>query len=632
MQTAQFLENMTLKDSFEKDNFFRKLSTLLEQFPKDFNKYKVLPQLVAALDYGAANSRILGPLLKIGTQLTKEEYAKLVTPSVSKWFASKDKNLRMNLLQNLEHFSDHLPAETVNSDIFPSIATGFLDPNPKLRELTLRSMLHLVPKLTEGTINNHLMKYLARLQMDPEPGIRANTTVCLGKISVHLSPATKQKILIAALSRALRDPFPPARVAGLAAFVATVNDYSPAECAIKILPLVVPLMVDPETSVRSKAFACGKIFFSRLEDAHNGVVTKPATKSEQKEAVGMLSWAWDIGKKIVTKGESEQTSPGGETSTPQQRPGDVGSMSTSTTTLPRQGHSAATTSPQVTSSLPHSATTSHLGKGGNTGGGFSDEDFEEDGGWDDFDEDEDEEPAKSPPSSSASQSSSVQRQTSRSTPLKSNAFHDMSASSQKGKGAGAPLKTAHTPATSSGWGLDDGEDDWAAGIHIEGKQGSQTQNTALSPKASTSSAFSADTSAWSGGGGWGDDLSDGFGSASATTAATGASKTSFAAVSDGWGDSAVDDGWGNEDDDADWGSLDSEPVQPASVPQPVAKKPNAGASHAKRTGSGFGAAPVNESGGGGWGNDDDSFDDWGSMATAPKPAKLDRKKRKGKAE
>lgn len=70
----------------------------MDGFPKVVCTYKILPALVTALDYGygepnvdavramcnphpvTANSRALGPLLKIGTLLSSDEYATLVTP------------------------------------------------------------------------------------------------------------------------------------------------------------------------------------------------------------------------------------------------------------------------------------------------------------------------------------------------------------------------------------------------------------------------------------------------------------------------------------------------------------------------------------------------------------------------
>lgn len=61
-----FLENITLKDNFEKENFFkyvhivyqllivfRKLDKLLDEFPSNISKYKILPHLITALDFGS---------------------------------------------------------------------------------------------------------------------------------------------------------------------------------------------------------------------------------------------------------------------------------------------------------------------------------------------------------------------------------------------------------------------------------------------------------------------------------------------------------------------------------------------------------------------------------------------------
>ena len=103
--------------------------------------------MVIALDYGSANSRVLGPLLKIGKYLTSDEYNVQITPSVIKWFASPDRSLRINLLQNLEYFVEHLSPSLINDQIFPNVANGFLDQSPALRDLTVKSMLVLVPKV-----------------------------------------------------------------------------------------------------------------------------------------------------------------------------------------------------------------------------------------------------------------------------------------------------------------------------------------------------------------------------------------------------------------------------------------------------------------------------------------------------
>lgn len=77
---------------------------------------------MSALDYGAASSKVLAPLLKIGSsELNSAEYAEMITPSVVKWFANPDRALRTNLLQNLEAFINHLSPNLINDQIFPNI-------------------------------------------------------------------------------------------------------------------------------------------------------------------------------------------------------------------------------------------------------------------------------------------------------------------------------------------------------------------------------------------------------------------------------------------------------------------------------------------------------------------------------
>ena len=59
-------------------------------------------------------------------------------------------------------------------------------------------------------------------------------------------------MLIPAFLRALRDPFPPARTAGVMGFLATAEFFSIQECAMRILPALCTLTMDPERKVRDQ--------------------------------------------------------------------------------------------------------------------------------------------------------------------------------------------------------------------------------------------------------------------------------------------------------------------------------------------------------------------------------------------
>lgn len=95
-------------------------------------------------------------------------------------------------------------------------------------------------------LNNDLLRLLAKTQMDTEPSIRTNTCILIGRLGPTLGYNTKRKVLVPALARALKDTFVHARVAGLMAFIATVECYEISELASKVIPSIAFTMVDEE--------------------------------------------------------------------------------------------------------------------------------------------------------------------------------------------------------------------------------------------------------------------------------------------------------------------------------------------------------------------------------------------------
>ncbi|KAL5538523.1 hypothetical protein UlMin_046094 [Ulmus minor] len=255
VDTIHFMEILNLKDSVEKDTFFRKLPNLAEQLPRQIVLKKLLPLLASALEFGSAAAPALTALLKMGSWLSTEEFSVKVLPTVVKLFASNDRAIRVGLLQHIDQFGESLSAQAVDEQVYPHVATGFSDTSAFLRELTLKSMLVLAPKLSQRTMSGSLLKYLSKLQVDEEPAIRTNTTILLGNIASHLNEGTRKRVLINAFTvRALRDTFSPARGAGIMALCATSSYYDINEIATRILPNVVVLTIDSDSDVRTKAF------------------------------------------------------------------------------------------------------------------------------------------------------------------------------------------------------------------------------------------------------------------------------------------------------------------------------------------------------------------------------------------
>ena len=84
------------------------------------------------------------------------------------------------------------------------------------------------------------------MQNDTEPSIRTNTCILIGRLGPTLGYNTKRKMLVPAFGRALKDTFVHARVAGLMAFMATVDCFDIEELATKVVPCVASTLIDKE--------------------------------------------------------------------------------------------------------------------------------------------------------------------------------------------------------------------------------------------------------------------------------------------------------------------------------------------------------------------------------------------------
>ncbi|KAJ6884428.1 N-terminal kinase-like protein [Populus alba x Populus x berolinensis] len=312
VDTIHFMEILTLKDSVEKDTFFRKLPNLAEQLPRPIVLKKLLPLLASALEFGSAAAPALTALLKMGSWLSSEEFSVKVLPTIVKLFSSNDRAVRVSLLQHIDQYGESLSAQVVDEQVFPHVATGFSDTSAFLRELTLKSMLVLAPKLSQRTISGSLLKYLSKLQVDEEPAIRTNTTILLGNIASHLNEGTRKRVLINAFTvRALRDTFSPARGAGVMALCATSSYYDINEIATRILPNVVVLTIDPDSDVRSKSFQAAEQFLQIVKQYHETNVggTAGAASTGISSIPGnasLLGWAMSS---LTSKGKPSEQAP-----------------------------------------------------------------------------------------------------------------------------------------------------------------------------------------------------------------------------------------------------------------------------------------------------------------------------------
>jgi hypothetical protein len=249
--------------------YYSQLPEMLGSLPKKNCKFRILPQLINAIKYGSGGSKAIIPIFQIGEMMTQEEFKEDFIPKILDLFESSDRTVRVNLLKNLGTIMPHLTVDHVEQRVYPHVAKGFRDSSPILREMTVKSMIEIVPKLSENTVTENVVRYLWALQGDKEPAIRTNTIIALGKLARNFNEKTRKRILLAAFARSLKDPFVHSRVACLKALVSTKDLYTPAELAIKALPAVTPLAVDPNKGVRDLAFQCIHAFLEVLSATSN---------------------------------------------------------------------------------------------------------------------------------------------------------------------------------------------------------------------------------------------------------------------------------------------------------------------------------------------------------------------------
>ena len=125
-------------------------------------------------------------------------------------------------------------------------------------------------------MNNDLLRHLAHMQADPEASIRTNTCILIGRLGPSLGYNTKRKVLVPAFNRALKDTFVHTRVAGLMAFMATIECFDIEDIASKVIPSMSFTLLDKEKWAFSDFFVSLRL--AKLHDTK--ARTRPSVQGD----------------------------------------------------------------------------------------------------------------------------------------------------------------------------------------------------------------------------------------------------------------------------------------------------------------------------------------------------------------
>ena len=97
------------------------LDRLSDDFPEEYFKMKILPELLKSVEFGGGGPKVFGVVMKIAQKLTDDDFDAKVTPVVVRLFNSPDRAIRVCLLDNLPLMIDRLSQRTVNDKIYPQM-------------------------------------------------------------------------------------------------------------------------------------------------------------------------------------------------------------------------------------------------------------------------------------------------------------------------------------------------------------------------------------------------------------------------------------------------------------------------------------------------------------------------------
>jgi SCY1-like protein 1 len=121
VKSSVFLDEIALKSSQEKEDFVKNVASFVNKFPLDFCKYKVLPEIIKAVEFSGLGPKALKAVLDIGSRLDTAEFEQTISPLILRLFTSSDRAIRVSLCENMSLYIDKLKESDVNEHIFKNI-------------------------------------------------------------------------------------------------------------------------------------------------------------------------------------------------------------------------------------------------------------------------------------------------------------------------------------------------------------------------------------------------------------------------------------------------------------------------------------------------------------------------------
>mmetsp|Transcript_3053 Transcript_3053/g.8286 ORF Transcript_3053/g.8286 Transcript_3053/m.8286 type:complete len:822 (-) Transcript_3053:399-2864(-) len=322
------LLEITAEPIEQKIIFWQNLGQQLQQqsglITENVAKYKILPMIIATIQATCSNESMLSQdlyrrevlAMLVSLFYIEEHYqdpekvGMELAPIVAKLFTVPDRGVRSILLNSVVFFTRTLDKNALNSSVFEPLCSGFNDSSPVLREMTLKATQTLVTSLTAPNLEK-LSRYLVRLQSDAETSLRTKAVMFIAKIAPHLSDVARDKMLLPAYARSLKDPFLPCRLSALQSLMQSKPLFTKKDLAVKVMPCIMPLLLDPMKDVREQGFRVVHSFLKEIQEESNlmtergdppvmGVPNASKSSPQQAAAASALPAGAQVAQPIAT--------------------------------------------------------------------------------------------------------------------------------------------------------------------------------------------------------------------------------------------------------------------------------------------------------------------------------------------
>ncbi|KAF7395478.1 hypothetical protein HZH68_009528 [Vespula germanica] len=162
VHALQFLDVSKLKDLMQKEHFYRTtLKELLPYIPKKLLYQHIWWYLQAELQTQEVLSAVLQPILYIIEKSTKEEYEKIIFPTLRPLFSNrKSINGTVTLLENLHVILEKTPDEYIDSEVLQMLYTSFENSTMQVQTAAYIAVTNVTDYLNDEAIRNIILPKL----------------------------------------------------------------------------------------------------------------------------------------------------------------------------------------------------------------------------------------------------------------------------------------------------------------------------------------------------------------------------------------------------------------------------------------------------------------------------------------